>query len=190
VLGAEESVVHPRDTAKLDFEAELAVVMGRHARRVSQANALEYVGGYTIMNDVSARDIQFSKPEQLTLAKNYRTFAPIGSCLGTADELGDPASLHIRTWLNDHLMQSASTGEMIFNVPFLVSFLSGAMDLEPGDVICTGTPAGVGCFRDPPVFMKPGDEVRIEVDRIGVLRNVVAAETGGSPVESTVTGRV
>jgi len=176
VIGPKDPIIHPRQTVQLDFEAELAVVIGRLARRVPRTRALEYVAGYTIMNDVSARDIQFSKPEQLTMAKNFRTFAPMGPCVVTTDEIGNAGDLDVKTWLNGQLMQSANTKDMIFDVSFLVSFLSEVMDLEPGDVISTGTPAGVGCFRKPPVFMRPGDEIRIQIDRIGMLRNVIVSE--------------
>lgn len=164
----------PNLTQKVDFEAELAVVIGRTARRVPAAEALSYVAGYTICNDVSARDLQFGD-KQWVRGKSLDTFCPLGPYLLTADEVGDPQQLTIRSTLNGQIFQASNTSEMIFNIPTLIEFASQAFTLNPGDVIATGTPAGVGVFRNPPVFLKPGDTVSIEIEKLGTLTNPVAA---------------
>ena len=178
VVGPGADILKPSRTAQLDWEVELAVVMGRHTRAVPPAEALNAVFGYTILNDVSARDIQFSKPEQLTLAKNFRTFTPLGGSLVTADEVPDPGSVTVRSWLNGTLMQDSSTKYLIFDVPSLISFVSNVTDLYPGDIISTGTPSGVGYFRDPPVFLNDGDQLRMQLllgdDVLCELTNPVA----------------
>jgi 2-keto-4-pentenoate hydratase/2-oxohepta-3-ene-1,7-dioic acid hydratase in catechol pathway len=174
VIGPGEPIVIPREETKADYEVELALVIGRRARRLAQADALEHVFGWTILNDVSARDIQF-KDNQITLGKNPDTFAPIGPEVVTADELGDWSTLSVSTTLNGETMQSSPTAEMLFSPPKLLEFLTALITLEPGDVVTTGTPAGVGTFRDPPVYLRPGDEVTVSVDRIGDLTNPVAA---------------
>ena len=160
----------PSLTQGVDFEAELAVIIGRTCRRVAEADALDYVAGYTCLNDVSARDLQFSD-KQFVRGKSLDTFCPMGPWLVTADEIPDPQLLSIRCLVNDEVMQDASTSEMVFGVAALVSFCSQAMTLEPGDVIATGTPAGVGWFRDPKVTLHDGDEVVIEIEGIGRLVN-------------------
>ncbi len=157
-------------TQQVDAEAELAVVIGKRARNVSQADALEYVAGYTVCNDVSARDLQFSD-KQYTRAKSLDTFCPLGPWIVSRDEITDPQNLMVRGWWNDSLMQEANTGEMSFGVAFLIEFISRAFTLLPGDIISTGTPHGVGVFRDPPVFLKNGDTVTIEVEGVGRLVN-------------------
>ncbi len=157
-------------TQGVDFEAELAVVIGRTCRRVTEADALGYVAGYTCLNDVSARDLQFSD-KQFVRGKSLDTFCPMGPWLVTADEIPDPQRLSIRCLVNGEVMQDASTSEMVFGVAALVSFCSQAMTLEPGDVIATGTPAGVGWFRDPKVTLHDGDEVTVEIEGIGRLDN-------------------
>ena len=157
-------------TQQVDAEAELAVVIGKRARNVSQADALEYVAGYTVCNDVSARDLQFSD-KQYTRAKSLDTFCPLGPWIVSRDEIADPQNLMVRGWWNDSLMQEANTGEMSFGVAFLIEFISRAFTLLPGDIISTGTPHGVGVFRDPPVFLKNGDTVTIEVEGVGRLVN-------------------
>jgi len=172
VIGPNEPIVLPKMSQQVDFEVELAVVIGRPCTSVSREEALQYVGGYTILNDVSARDIQF-KDEQITLGKNFATFCPMGPYVVTADEIPDPGTLDIRCWVNDKLMQDSNTKHLIFDVPYLVSFISTVLPLEPGDVIATGTPAGVGVFRKPPVFLRAGDRVRMEVQGVGVLENPV-----------------
>ncbi len=174
LIGPGEPIVIPREGMQADYEVELAVVIGRTARRISESEALDHVFGYTVLNDVSARDIQF-KDNQITLGKGVDTFCPIGPEIVTADEIGDPSELHVSSYLNGELMQSSPTADMIFSVPQLIAFLSEIVTLEPGDVVSTGTPAGVGAFRKPPVWLKPGDEITVEVDRIGRLTNPVEA---------------
>ena len=169
-------IVLPDISQKVDYEAELAVVIGRQARRVSEAEALDYVFGYTLINDVSARDLQFGDG-QWTRGKGLDTFAPLGPFITTRDEIADVQALKIEGRLNGEVMQTSNTGKMIFQVGYLVSYLSQAITLEPGDVIATGTPEGVGVFRDPPVLLKAGDVYEVEIEGLGTLRNpVVAAE--------------
>ena len=169
-------IVLPDISQKVDYEAELAVVIGRRARRVSEAEALDHVFGYTLINDVSARDLQFGDG-QWTRGKGLDTFAPLGPFITTRDEVADVQALKIEGRLNGEVMQSSNTGKMIFPVAYLVSYLSQGITLEPGDVIATGTPEGVGVFRDPPVLLKAGDVYEVEVEGLGMLRNpVVAAE--------------
>jgi 2-keto-4-pentenoate hydratase/2-oxohepta-3-ene-1,7-dioic acid hydratase in catechol pathway len=157
-------------TQSVDYEAELAAVIGRPARRVTEAQALDYVAGYTCLNDVSARDLQYAD-KQFTRAKSLDTFAPMGPALVTADEVGDPQALTIRCLVNGEVRQDSTTADMVFSVAALVSFCSQAFTLEPGDVIATGTPAGVGWFRDPKVMLADGDEVVVEIERVGRLVN-------------------
>jgi acylpyruvate hydrolase len=173
IVGPEAPIVIPPATNQVDYEAELAVVIGKRARRVSLGEALDYVAGYTIVNDVSARDIQFGD-KQWTRGKSIDTFAPMGPCLTTCSELGGAGELAIELRLNGERLQKSNTRNLIFNVPALVSHISQTMTLEPGDVISTGTPSGVGFVRNPPIFLKPGDTVEIEIEGIGVLRNPVA----------------
>jgi 2-keto-4-pentenoate hydratase/2-oxohepta-3-ene-1,7-dioic acid hydratase in catechol pathway len=165
----------PRVSTKLDFEGELCVVIGRRTRHVSAADALGCVAGYTIGNDVSVRDWQFHAPTWM-MGKSFDTHGPIGPCLVTADEVPDPAALHLRTWVNGVLKQDARTETMLFGVPALLEYLSQAFTLEPGDVLFTGTPAGVGSTRQPREYLTAGDVVRIEIDRLGVLENAVVPE--------------
>ncbi len=174
--GHNAPIVLPEISQKVDYEAELAVVIGRRARRISEAEALDYIFGYTLINDVSARDLQFGDG-QWTRGKGLDTFAPLGPFITTRDEIADVQALKIEGRLNGEVMQSSNTGKMIFPVAYLVSYLSQGMTLEPGDIIATGTPEGVGVFRDPPVLLKAGDVFEVEVEGLGVLRNpVVAAE--------------
>ena len=174
VIGPGEAIVLPRPETKTDYEVELAMVIGRTAKGLTQENALDHVFGWTILHDVSARDIQF-KDSQITLGKNPDTFSPIGPEIMTADEFGDWSTAHVSTTLNGETMQSAETSQMLFPPPRLLEFLTALITLEPGDVVTTGTPAGVGTFRKPPVYLKPGDEVTVSVDRIGDLTNPVVA---------------
>jgi len=160
----------------VDIEAELAVVIAKKAKNVPKERALEYVFGYSILNDVSARDVQYAET-QWVRGKSFDTFAPFGPWIVTADEIPDPSRLGIRSWINNTLMQEASTADMVFGVPEIVSYLSECFTLEPGDVIATGTPGGVGHFRNPPVYLKPGDRIRIEIERIGTLENPVRSES-------------
>jgi acylpyruvate hydrolase len=172
ITGPEESIVIPPMSKQVDYEAELGVVIGRRARHVSSAAALDYVAGYTIVNDVSARDLQFADGQWLR-AKSFDTFAPMGPYLVTRSALGDGDGLAIELRLNGKTMQKSNTRNMIFKVLDLISFTSKVMTLEVGDVIATGTPGGVGFVRNPQVFMKSGDVVEIELEGIGVLRNRV-----------------
>lgn len=174
LTGHNTPIVLPPNSREVDYEAELAVVIGKTARRVAREDAYACVGGYTILNDVSARDMQ-RQDKQFTRAKSCDTFAPLGPWLVTADAVPDPHALDIRLTLNGRVMQASNTREMIFDIPYLIWFLSQAMTLEPGDVISTGTPGGVGVFRRPPVFLQPGDETAVTIERIGTLRNVVVA---------------
>lgn len=171
LIGPKEAITwDAKVTGKVDFEAELAVVIGRRIQNCPESEALEAVFGYTCANDVSARDLQF-RDIQLLRGKSLDTFCPLGPWIVTSDEIPNPNALKIQSWLNGRLMQDGNTSLMIFNVPFLVSFLSRHFTLLPGDVILTGTPRGVGVFRTPPVFMKEGDEVAVEIERVGRLVN-------------------
>jgi 2-keto-4-pentenoate hydratase/2-oxohepta-3-ene-1,7-dioic acid hydratase in catechol pathway len=170
-----EAIVYPRITQELDYEGELAVVIGKRARNVPAAEAMAYVAGYTVMNDVTARDLQRTEG-QWSRAKGCDTFAPCGPWLVTADEIEDPHALTIETRVNGELRQHSSTGDMIFPIPALIAHISAAMTLLPGDVITTGTPAGVGVYRQPKGLLRPGDEVAIRIERVGELRNRVVAE--------------
>jgi 2-keto-4-pentenoate hydratase/2-oxohepta-3-ene-1,7-dioic acid hydratase in catechol pathway len=174
LIGPDEPIVLPPITTKVDFEGELGVVIGARVKRVSEENALEAVRGYVCVNDVSARDLQRAD-RQYTRAKSLDTFCPVGPRLVPRDEVGDPGDLRIRTTVNGETMQDASTSQMIFDVPTLIAFVSQAITLEPGDLICTGTPSGVGEFRDPPRYLGDGDEVVVEIERVGALRNPVRA---------------
>ncbi len=161
----------------VDYECELAVVIGKPCKNVSKADALSYVLGYTCANDVSARDWQMQKGgSQWCRGKTFATFAPMGPVLVTADEIPNPNALKIRTVLNGQVMQDWNTSDMIFDVPTLIEFLSGSTLLSPGTVILTGTPHGIGGARKPPVFLKEGDTVTVEIEEIGALTNPVVAE--------------
>ena len=174
VIGPGEPIVIPRPETQTDYEVELALVIGRIARRVRERDALGYVFGYTVLNDVSARDIQF-KDNQITLGKGVDTFSPIGPEVVTPDEIPDPQQVRVSSYLNGEQMQSSPTSDMIFPPARLIEFLTAIVTLDPGDVVSTGTPAGVGAFRKPPVWLKPGDEIAVEVDGIDRLTNPVVA---------------
>jgi 2-keto-4-pentenoate hydratase/2-oxohepta-3-ene-1,7-dioic acid hydratase in catechol pathway len=178
VIGPGESIVIPSSSEKVDYEAELAIVIGRRAKRVSREEAAAAILGYTMVNDVSARDFQFGDG-QWQRGKSCDTFAPMGPWILTADEVGDPQQLGIRLRLNGQTLQSSNTNQMIFGPVDLVAYISETITLEPGDVIATGTPSGVGFARQPPVFLKAGDQVEMEVDGLGVLKNSVRAERSG-----------
>jgi 2-keto-4-pentenoate hydratase/2-oxohepta-3-ene-1,7-dioic acid hydratase in catechol pathway len=167
-------IVLPRISEQVDYEAELAVVIGRRATRVDEARASDYVFGYSLINDVSARDLQFGDG-QWTRGKSLDTFAPLGPFITTRDEIQDVQSLKIEGLLNGQVMQTSNTSKMIFKVVHLVSYLSQGITLEPGDVISTGTPDGVGIFRKPPVLLKPGDVFEVKIEKLGTLRNPVVA---------------
>jgi 2-keto-4-pentenoate hydratase/2-oxohepta-3-ene-1,7-dioic acid hydratase in catechol pathway len=164
-------------SSQVDYEAELAVVIGRRCRRVGEAEALAHVFGYTLINDVSARDLQFGDG-QWVRGKGLDGFAPLGPFITTRDEIGDVQSLKIEGRLNGEVMQSSNTSKMIFGVAHLVSYISQGITLEPGDVIATGTPEGVGVFRQPPVLLKPGDVFEVEVEVLGTLSNTFVAPEG------------
>ncbi len=176
VIGPAEPIVLPRVSQRVDYEGELGVVIGRRGRYIPEGQALEYVAGYVPLNDVSARDFQH-RTSQWTIGKTFDTFAPMGPMLVTADEVPDPHSLDLRVTVSGQQMQSSNTCHLIFSIPRLIAYLSLVMTLEPGDVIFTGTPGGVGAARTPPRYLKPGDEVRVEIERVGVLVNPVVAES-------------
>jgi len=177
LAGPGEPIVLPASApTEVDYEAELAVVIGRTARKVSEADALQYVLGYTCANDVSARDCQIRRDKQWARAKGFDTFCPLGPCLVVDPEV-NPGAFPIRSRLNGEVMQNSSTADMIFPVPCLVSYLSHQFTLRPGTVILTGTPEGVGCARKPPVYLKPGDTISVEIDGIGTLTNPVQADS-------------
>lgn len=157
-------------TQAVDYEAELAVVIGRTCRRVDEASALSYVAGYTCFNDVSARDLQFSD-KQFVRAKSLDTFGPMGPWLVTADEIDDPQNLRVRCLVNGETRQESTTAEMVFSIAHLISFCSQAFTLEPGDIVITGTPGGVGWYREPRHMLHDGDEVVVEIERVGRLVN-------------------
>jgi 2,4-didehydro-3-deoxy-L-rhamnonate hydrolase len=172
VVGPEARISGAMRTAQMDYEVEFAAVIGKRLSRSAEADVMPAIFGYTLLNDVSARDVQF-KDMQITLGKNLDGFAPIGPCVATVDEIPDPDGVALKTRLNGKTMQDGTTADWLFPLPRLVSFLSQVMTLEPGDIVTTGTPAGVGVFRKPQVFMKPGDVIEIEAEGIGVLRNTI-----------------
>lgn len=176
VIGPYDTIhVHPDQSQKVDYEAELGVVIGKPAYRVSRDKALQHVFGYTVINDVSARDIQKGAEYggQWVRGKSLDTFCPMGPSITTADEVGDPQNLSVRAVLNGNVMQDGHTREMIFDVATLIEYLSHNITLEPGDVLATGTPPGVGDARKPPVYLKRGDVIEIEVGNLGKLINPV-----------------
>ena len=177
IIGPGDAIRLPAVSHEVDYEAELVLVIGKKGRHVSKADAMEHLAGCTIGHDVSARDWQLKKDGKQWLAgKSFDTFAPIGPALVTLDELGDPHNLSIRLRLNGQTMQDSSTGQMIFRAGDLLAYISQVVTLEPGDLIFTGTPPGVGFARKPPVFLKGGDVVEVEIEKLGVLRNPVVQE--------------
>lgn len=170
----EAPIVLPKISDKIDSEAELAIVMGRRAKQVTEAEALDYVFGYTLINDVTARDLQRGDG-QWTRGKGLDTFAPLGPFITTRDEVSDVHNLKIEGLLNGEVMQSSNTSKLIFKIPYLISYISQGITLEPGDVIATGTPEGVGFFRDPPVLLTAGDVYEVKIDQLGTLRNRVVS---------------
>ncbi len=174
LVGHREKILLPESSSAVDYEAEMVVVIGRGGKRIPQAQAAKHILGFTIGNDVSARDCQFGDG-QWVRGKSFDTFLPLGPFVVSPDEVEEPHSLRIRLELNGKTMQDSSTSKMIFPVDFLISYISKDITLSPGDIICTGTPAGVGYFRDPQVFLKDGDRIRIEIEKIGVLENSVAS---------------
>ena len=175
VIGPGQAIVLPRVSGQVDYEGELAVVIGRLGKYIPEERALCHVAGYTCANDVSAHDIEF-RTSQWTSGKMLDTFCPLGPVLVTRDDIPDPGLLRLRTLLNGRVVQDATTADMVFSVPFLISYISSLTTLEPGDVILTGTPAGIGCNQNPQIFLKPGDRVSVEIDGIGMLTNPVGAE--------------
>ncbi len=175
LLGAGGAIRVPPVVKQVDYEGELAVIIGRTCYNVSAENALDYVAGYSCANDVSARDWQY-RTKQFTQGKMLDTFCPLGPALVTTDELPDPHNLRICTLLNGAVMQDGHTSAMIFDVPFIVSYISQIATLKPGDVILTGTPEGVGFARDPQLFMQHGDTITVEIERIGTLTNTIVAQ--------------
>jgi 2-keto-4-pentenoate hydratase/2-oxohepta-3-ene-1,7-dioic acid hydratase in catechol pathway len=184
IVGPDEHIILPNFVKELDYEAELAIVIGKKGKNISVSEAekyvfgytafKKYVFGYTAFNDVSAREIQF-RDRQWTRGKSFDTFAPIGPCITTADQIGNPSNLNIRTRVNGELRQDSSTKNMVFNVYEVIHHISRVMTLEPCDIIATGTPAGVAVFMKPtPKFLSPGDLVEVEIENIGTLRNKVA----------------
>ena len=174
VLAPGGTIVIPPGSTQTDFEAELGVVIGKRASRVKKQDAMAHVLGYCNFHDVSARDFQFADG-QWQRGKACDTFAPFGEFIATTDEIPDPHTLGIRLRLNGQTMQDSNTNQLLFDVPTLIEYLSTYITLEPGDVIATGTPPGVGFARKPPIYMQPGDVVEVEIDGLGVLRNTVAA---------------
>jgi 2-keto-4-pentenoate hydratase/2-oxohepta-3-ene-1,7-dioic acid hydratase in catechol pathway len=172
IIGPEDQVVVPPACTQPDYEAELAVVIGRTTRNVSRENAYQHVFGYCAFNDISGRDFQFAD-KQWQRGKSCDTFAPMGPFVATRDEIKDPHGLGIKLRLNGEVMQSSRTDQLIFKVPELIEFLSASITLEPGDLIATGTPPGVGFARKPPVYLKSGDRMEVEIDGLGVLVNSV-----------------
>lgn len=177
IIGPEEPIRLPRGSANVDYEAELVVVIGRAGRRIPENEALDYVAGYMCGNDVSARDWQMQKPGgQWLLGKSFDTFAPTGPYLVTRDEISNPHALGVRLILNGQVMQQSNTNQFIFNIPQLIAYVSQVCTLEVGDLLFTGTPGGVGFARKPPVFLRDGDVVEVEIEGIGTLKNVVVAD--------------
>ncbi len=176
LIGPGEAIVIPRVSQRVDYEAELGVVIGERVRGVSADEALDVVRGYICVNDVSARDLQFADG-QWTRGKSPDTFCPLGPELVPRGDVPDPQALRVRCILNGAVMQDSTTANMIFSVAEIIAYASSTMTLEPGDLVATGTPAGVGVFRKPPVLLKDGDEVTVEVEGIGALTNPVRAET-------------
>lgn len=176
VVGPGQPILQPRGVEQLDWEVEFTVVFGKKARTLPEdESVMDAIFGYTILHDVSARDVQFVD-SQITLGKNFETFAPVGPCLVTKDELPDLSDVKLKTLLNGQVVQNGSTADWIYSLPHLISWLTSVMTMYPGDLMTTGTPAGVGYFSQPQHFMKAGDRVRLEIEGIGVLENPVVAE--------------
>jgi 2-keto-4-pentenoate hydratase/2-oxohepta-3-ene-1,7-dioic acid hydratase in catechol pathway len=175
LVGASGPVILPSNSTQVDYEAELAVILGKQAKRVSPEEAVDYVGGYTLMHDVSARDWQF-RTGQWVSGKTFDSFAPCGPHVVTPDEIDDPHDLDIRLTLNGRVMQDSNTRNLIFDIPTLISYISHMFTLKPGDIISTGTPPGVGFARRPQVFLQDGDIVELFVEGVGTMRNRVIAE--------------
>jgi acylpyruvate hydrolase len=178
LIGHGQSIVLPHISRQVDYEGELALVIGRRGKYISERDALAYLAGYTCANDVSAHDIEF-RTSQWTSGKMLDTFCPLGPALVTRDEISDLGRLRLRTILNGRTVQDGDTSDMVFPIPALLGYISSLATLEPGDVILTGTPAGIGCNRRPPVFLQPGDHIDVQIEGIGTLTNPVIAEVRG-----------
>jgi len=178
IMGPNDNVVIPRHSKKTDWEVELGVVIGSHAKYTSEANALQHVAGYCVINDLSERAFQLESTGQWTKGKSADTFGPIGPWLVTKDEVPDPQNLKMWLKVNDHQYQNGSTKTMIFSVAHIVSYLSRFMSLHPGDIISTGTPPGVGMGQKPPVFLKPGDKIHLGIQGLGEQTQAVIADPG------------
>jgi 2-keto-4-pentenoate hydratase/2-oxohepta-3-ene-1,7-dioic acid hydratase in catechol pathway len=187
VTGPSDPIHVPRVSDQVDYEGELGIVIGLRCRHVPKDRAGEVIGGYLVVDDVTVRDWQKRTPTW-TLGKSFDTHGPTGPWVVTPDEVGDPHSLRLRTWVSDELLQDASTAEMIFDCYDQIATLSTVCTLEPGDIISTGTPAGVGFSRTPPRYLVPGDRVRIEIERVGEIDNPVVAEPDDTPFIATPGG--
>ena len=179
VIGLGDAIHKPKVSEKLDYEGELGIVIGKRCRHVSRDQASSVIAGYTIVNDVSVRDWQM-RSHTWTLGKSFDTHGPVGPWLVTPDEIGEPQNLTIKTWVNDGIRQDFNTENMVFDCYYLIEYLSQVMTLEPGDIIATGTGSGVGVMMKPRGYMKPGDEVQIEIEKIGVLKNPIIEEPDSS----------
>lgn len=175
VIGPGDAIVLPQVSKTPDYEAEFAFVIGKGGRHIAEADWQDHVFGYTIVNDVSARDYQRATTQWL-MGKTFDTFAPMGPWIVTKDEIADPHDLNVRMEINGETLQNGNTSQLIFNIPRLIAFLSSVFTLEPGDVVSTGTPSGVGAARKPPRWLRPGDDVVVRIPGIGELRNSVVAE--------------
>lgn len=175
IIGPEETIVLPQETTEPDYEAEMAVVIGKGGYRIPAEAAMEHVYGYTILNDVSARDVQFST-SQWSLSKSLPTFCPIGPSIVTKDEIPDPHKLRIQLEINGERLQDSNTSELIFRVPELIAYISSLTPLLPGDVISTGTPSGVGFARNPKRWLRSGDQVSVTIEGLGTLKNPVTSD--------------
>lgn len=176
IIGPHDDIVRPAGVDDLDYEGELCVILGRAGRHIPKAQALEYVAGYCCVNDVSARTAQLHSGDQWLRGKSFDTFCPLGPALVTRDEVPDPQALRIRTWVDGELRQDDSTASMIFDVATLISYCSDAFTLEPGDIILTGTPPGVGMGRTPPAWLQPGQLCEIEIEGLGRIANRVVSD--------------
>ncbi|XP_064328905.1 fumarylacetoacetate hydrolase domain-containing protein 2-like isoform X1 [Phalacrocorax carbo] len=173
IIGPFDDIVHPEESSEVDWEVELAAVIGKKGRHIEESSAMEHVVGFTVANDVSARDWQLRNGRQWLLGKTFDTFCPLGPALVTKDAVADVHNLSIRCSVNGRPMQDSSTSHLIFRLPQLIAWVSRFVTLVPGDILLTGTPAGVGFFRKPPVFLKRGDEVRCEIEELGAICNKV-----------------
>ena len=172
--GPFDPVIMPQSSLQVDWEVELAVVIGRQGKRITAEHAFDFIAGFTIMNDVSGRDVQF-KDDQWFRGKSFDTFAPLGPALVTRDEIEHVDALNLTSLVDDVVMQEGNTADMMFSVPAIIEFISRDITLNPGDIISTGTPSGVGIFRDPPIVLKPGNVVECRIDKLGAIRNEVVA---------------